>query len=79
MAAQGEQRSGNHESAIQIYKILIPLQPKDARWRAGLAISLEALGDKERAQHLYQLALSMNNLPNSLRRFSEIRLASINN
>lgn len=78
LAAQGEQRSGKHESAIQIYKTLIPMQPNDARWRAGLAISLEALGDLDRAQHLYKLALSMNNLPIPLRRFSETRLASIN-
>jgi len=78
LAAQGEQRSGNHINAIQIYKKLIPLQPKDARWRAGLAISLEAIGDTARAQNLYQLALSMNNLPASLRRFSTSRLSSIN-
>lgn len=78
LAAQGEQRSGNHINAIQIYKNLIPMQPSDARWRAGLAISLEAMGDTERAKKLYRLALSMNNLPASLKRFSTTRLVSIN-
>lgn len=74
LAAQGQQRSGNHDSAVQLYKHLIPLAPKDARWRAGLAISLETLGDNTSAARLYALALSMNNLPSSLKRFSESRL-----
>jgi tetratricopeptide (TPR) repeat protein len=74
LAAQGEQRAGFHNSAVQLYKALIPLEPEQSKWRAGLAISLEGLGDTVSAKRLYELALSMNNLPGSLRRFSEIRL-----
>lgn len=74
LAAQGEQRAGLHNSAVQLYKALIPLEPEQSKWRAGLAISLEGLGDTGSAKRLYELALSMNNLPGSLRRFSEIRL-----
>ncbi len=74
LAAQGEQRAGLHNSAVQLYKALIPLEPEQSKWRAGLAISLEGLGDTDSAKRLYELALSMNNLPGSLRRFSENRL-----
>ncbi|MFT6152915.1 MAG: tetratricopeptide (TPR) repeat protein [Bermanella sp.] len=74
LAAQGQQRAGLHSSAIELYKLLIPLEPDQSKWRAGLAISLESLGDKISAKRLYELALSMNNLPMSLRRFSESRL-----
>jgi hypothetical protein len=79
LAAQGQQRSGEHESAVNLYTQLIPLAPNEARWRAGLAISLETLGDKSSAERLYKLALSMGTLPYSLKRFSESRLARMKN
>ena len=74
LAAQGQQRAGSHESAVELYTKLIPLEPNDARWRSGLAISLEKLGDSNSAKRLYKLALSMGGLPYSLKRFSESRL-----
>jgi tetratricopeptide (TPR) repeat protein len=77
LAAQGQQRAGLHGSAVELYKALIPLEPEQSKWRAGLAISLESLGDKASAKRLYELALSMNNLPISLRRFSESRLTRL--
>ncbi len=77
MSAQAQQRAGLHVSAIELYKKLIVLQPQDARWRAGLAISLESSGKKEVAAKLYQLALSMPNLPTALQRFSQSRLVNL--
>lgn len=77
MAAQAQQRSQQHFSAISIYKKLITIQPKDARWRAGLAISLEASGEKKAAQYMYKLALSMPGLPMSLADFSKTRLSAL--
>ncbi len=74
MAAQAEQRSGNHASAIELYKRLIVLQPKDARWRAGIAISLEVNGKTRAAQRMYALAMNLPNLPRALHVFSEQRL-----
>jgi hypothetical protein len=78
LAAQGQQRSGDHQSAVQLYSALIPLEPGQSKWRAGLAISLESLGDIKNSIRLYQLALSMDNLPMSLKRFSQGRLARLN-
>ncbi len=75
MAAQAEQRSNNHESAIELYKGLIVQQPKDARWRAGIAISLEISGKLKSAKHMYALAIKMPNLPLALKNFSKQRLA----
>ncbi len=74
MAAQAEQRSGNHLSAINLYTQLISLQPKDARWRAGIAISFEVSGEKKAAKKMYLLAMNMPNLPSALYRFSQARL-----
>ncbi len=77
MSAQAQQRAGLHISAIGLYKKLIVMQPEDARWRAGLAISLESIGKKEVAAKSYQLALSMDNLPTALQRFSQSRLVNL--
>lgn len=77
MAAQAQQRIQQHFSAISIYKQLIQVQPKDARWRAGIAISLEASGEVNAARRMYQLALSMPGLPRSLAAFSQKRLSAL--
>lgn len=74
LAAQGEQRSGNHQKAVNLYQQLIRMQPQQAKWRAGLGISLEAAGDAVSAARMYQLALSMDNLPIPLAKFSRNRL-----
>jgi tetratricopeptide (TPR) repeat protein len=74
MAAQAEQRANNHSSAIALYKRLIAQQPKDARWRAGVAISLEMIGEIKAAKNMYLLAMNMPNLPLALKKFSAQRL-----
>lgn len=78
-SAQGEQRSGRHQSALKQYQTLIRLQPRQAKWRAGMAISLEAVGDQDSAKRMYQLALNMPNLPSSLAQFSRERLKLLSN
>jgi len=77
IAAQAQQRSGDHLAAISIYKNLINMQPRDARWRAGMAISLEAVGEMKSAKKLYKLALSMPNLPRALLVYSQARLKAL--
>ncbi len=77
MAAQAEQKSGNHVSAIELYKRLIVLQPRDARWRAGIAISLENNGKINAAKQMYALAMSLPNLPKALKDFSQQRLDTL--
>jgi|GEM_PF-1936443 len=78
LAAQGLQRSGQHDMAIGFYQQLVRLEPNDAKWRAALAISLEAKGDDQAAKQLYQIALSMPNLPAPLAQFSQKRLSILN-
>ncbi len=75
IAAQAEQRSSSHENAIGLYKRLIEQEPHDARWRAGIAISLEVIGELKAAKHMYALAMNMPNLPLALKSFSKQRLA----
>lgn len=79
LATQGEQRSGRHQQAVNLYQQLIRLQPKQARWRAGMAISLESVGDRDNAKRMYQVALSMKGLPASLMNFSRRRLKQLVN
>jgi len=77
MAAQAEQKSGNHVSAIELYKRLIVLQPRDARWRAGIGISLENNGKINAAKQMYALAMSLPNLPKALQDFTQQRLDTL--
>lgn len=77
MAAQGQQRSGQHKSAVVLYRKLIRIQPNNAKWRSGIAISYEILGMAQKAKSSYRLALSMPNLPIALRVFSEERLQNL--
>ena len=77
LAAQAEQKSARHVNAIELYKRLIVLQPMDARWRAGIAISLENKGNIRAAQRMYALAINLANLPQALEEFSQQRLDSL--
>lgn len=77
MAAQGQQRSGQHKSAVVLYRKLIRIQPNNAKWRSGIGISYEILGMVKKAKSSYKLALSLPNLPMPLRTFSENRLQSL--
>lgn len=77
IAAQSEQKQTRHNSAIKFYQQLIHLQPADARWRAGLAISLDALGNQHDALRLYELAIDMGNLPPALANFVQKRITVI--
>lgn len=78
LAAQGLQRSGQHDMAIGFYQQLVRLEPNVSKWRAALAISLEAKGDDQAAKQLYKIALSMPNLPAPLAQFSQKRLTLLN-
>ncbi len=77
IAAQAQQRAGEHKSALKLYESLIRSQPQDARWRVGFAISLEASGHKLDAKKMYNLALNMPQLPPALKRFSVNRLSNL--
>lgn len=74
IAAQAQQRIGEHLNAIELYQMLIRLQPQDARWRVGFAISLEGRNDRKSALKMYQMAMELGNLPQALFSFCQQRI-----
>lgn len=79
LAAQAQQRASEHQSAVTYYQELIKRQPYEYRWHAGLAISLDGLGEHQKAQKLYQSVLATNSLATPLKRFIQRRLKKLEN
>lgn len=77
LAAQAQQRSGEHKMAIVYYQQLAKREPHEARWVAGLAISLDGLGEREKAVSIYESVLKTGALPPPLKRFVTYRLEQI--
>lgn len=77
IAAQAQQRIGEHLKAIELYQMLIRMQPQDARWRVGFAISLEGSHDSSSALKMYQMALELGNLPQALSIFCHQRIQNL--
>lgn len=79
LAAQAQQRASEHQSAVIYYQELIKRQPYQYRWLAGLAISLDGLGEYQKARTLYQSVLATNSLAIPLKRFIQQRLTKLDN
>ena len=77
LSAQGEQRTGRFESALDLYKQLIKLDNKDPKWKIGAAISLDKLNQPDLALPLYIKASQTRQLPQTLMQFSLRRIAQI--
>lgn len=77
LAAQAQQRAGEHRMAVVYYQQLIKRQPSEARWHAGLAISLDGLGERDQAISIYQSVLNAGALPAPLKRFVQYRLKKL--
>ncbi len=77
IAAQAQQRVGQHKQAALYYEQLVKRQPHDIRWQAGLAISLDGIGDADTAIILYRKILTHPDLPSALRRFVQGRYARL--
>jgi MSHA biogenesis protein MshN len=75
--ALAAQQSGEHAAAVTIYQQLISLQPAQGRHQAGLAISLEALGNSSGARSAWQQALRDPQLPLALVRYGQSRLQQL--
>ena len=73
VAAQAEQRSGRHQSALSIYKNLQIMQPNDLRWQVGYTMSLDATGEHVAALRLYRI-LGRAPLPKDIDAFVRSRL-----
>lgn len=77
LGAQGEQRSGQHKSAIRLYTKLLTLESNEPKWLIGLAISLDQLGETDQALRLYQKSLISNQLESALNSFVRHRIAQL--
>jgi len=77
LAAQAQQRSGDYRTSAIYYQRLIKTTPSEPRWHAGLAISLDGLGEKKKAVTIYRSVLKSNALPVPLRRFVKQRLTKL--
>jgi hypothetical protein len=77
LGAQGEQRSKNHQNAIELYKTLSEIEPNESKWRVGTAISYDALSRYEDALIEYKKSLVLNALPAPLYSFVKQRIAQL--
>jgi len=72
------QAAGVHDQAIKHYAVALQSDPDSALWLVGMAISLEALGQRASARQAYERAIATNRLPAGLLGFVEQRLAGGN-
>lgn len=77
LAAQAQQRSGDYRTSAIYYQRLIKNTPSEPRWHAGLAISLDGLGERKKAAAIYRSVLKSSALPVPLRRFVQQRLTEL--
>lgn len=77
LAAQAQQRSGDYRTSAIYYQRLIQNTPSEPRWHAGLAISLDGLGERRKAIAIYRSVLKSSALPLPLRRFVQQRLTKL--
>ena len=77
LAAQAQQRSGDYRTSAIYYQRLIKNTPSEPRWHAGLAISLDGLGERKKAIAIYRSVLKSSALPVPLRRFVQQRLTKL--
>lgn len=77
LAAQAQQRSGDYRTSAIYYQRLIKNTPSEPRWHAGLAISLDGLGERKKAAAIYRSVLKSSALPVPLRRFVQQRLTKL--
>lgn len=78
LGAQGEQRSRQYGTALELYLTLSQVEPRESKWRVGAAISYDALGDKQQALFSYQQSLQLSPLPPALFSFVTQRIAILN-
>ena len=78
LGAQGEQRSRQYDTALELYQTLSQVEPRESKWRVGAAISYDALGDKQQALFSYQQSLQLSPLPPALFSFVTQRIAILN-
>jgi len=71
------QRTGAHRAAVSAYEDVLAVRPAEGVWWMGLGISLEALGERERALEAYRRAGAGGKLRGEVRAFVERKLAEL--
>ena len=77
MQAAVAQRLSKHGNAVTHYVRALEIKPQQSEWWAGLAISLEALDERESAQSAYVAALDSGQLNGELRAFVDSRIQDL--
>lgn len=72
-----QQRLGAHRDSVMIYQQLLRHDQHQASWQAGLAMSLDALGESVQARLVYRQALQAAGLDQALREHIQQRLAEL--
>jgi len=75
--ANTAQQLGKFDAAIYAYKILVQLQPQNARWWLGLGVAHDSNGQFNRAAQAYQSALGQGGLSESAANFARQRITEL--
>lgn len=67
-------RAGDHASAAEVYRRLAEREAHNPRWKLGLALALENLGQSAAARSAYQAALRLPGLDSASQAFIHDRL-----
>ena len=71
------QRQGNHERAAQTYAQILKVRPQMGIWWVGMGISLEAMGQQDKAVTAYQHARKTGVLNRDVARYTDNRLLAL--
>ncbi len=73
LLASGYQQAGQHAAAVARYLSLLTLNSQEGRWWINLGVSLEHLGQKEKALDAYRSALQIPDLDQSLKQYAQLQ------
>ena len=73
LLASGYQQTGQHAAAVARYLSLLALNSQEGRWWINLGVSLEHLGQKEKALDAYRSALQIPDLGQSLKQYAQLQ------
>jgi len=77
LLASAAQRGGQHQRAATLYQQLLQLNDRQAQWWIGLAISLEALNQKNAALKAYWQARELPGISPALKSYAEGRISQL--
>lgn len=78
MRASLEQRTGNHQVALELYDRLLQKQSENPQWLVGKAVSLEAMNRNEEALQIYRRAARSATIDARLKQYAQTRIDALN-